>query len=146
MTLFERLATSSPVDALAGRQLSRGVEWAPAHRGNPNNWHWDAPPNHLLRPLPRQGHRETFVDLTSRRVGRLTVVGFLGKPNRKTKARWLVRCDCGDYEARSARAITNPLNPNDSCEKCAYFERVKRGRGNSPLAPAPSPMATNAHG
>lgn len=146
MTDFERLRTSRPVDALAGRQLARGIEWVPAHRGNPDKWHWDAPPNHLLMPVPRNGHRGAFADLTGRKVGRLTVAGFLGKPNRKVKARWLVRCLCGDYEARSARAITNPANGDDCCEKCAYFARVKRGRGKGALPgdrPAPSAMETN---
>lgn len=33
-------------------------------------------------------------------------------------ARWIVRCDCGDYEPRTAKAIKNPANGADCCVKC----------------------------
>lgn len=133
MSTFERLLTSKPVDRLAARQLSRGIEWRPNFAGNPHARKWSDKPTDWLIPIPKDGHRGSFEDMTGRTLGRFTVVGWLGKPNRKTKSVWLVRCTCGNYETRGARAIKGGW-PHDACEQCKYLEKVKRGAGNTPLA------------
>lgn len=126
---FDRILTSQPVNRLAARQLSRGIEWQPDHKGNPHARTWDIPPP-VQKRLPEGG---TFKDQTGKQFGRLTVIGYLGKLNAKKKAVWLVRCACGFYETRGSRAI-DAADPNAACEKCRYLERVKRGQGNSPFA------------
>lgn len=53
-------------------------------------------------------------DLTGRRFGRMTVIG-LSKERPKL---WACRCSCGLFEFRKAKAIKNPTNTWDCCEKC----------------------------
>jgi len=63
-----------------------------------------------------------FVDLTGRRFGRFTVIGIA----KDIKARWVVRCSCGIYSTRSAKAIKNKNNDIDSCEHCRHLAFLKR--------------------
>lgn len=79
------------------------------------NLHWETCP-----PLiPRKEWCPFMEDLSGRKVGRLTVIGFAQrKAGGKTSGRWAVRCTCGDFEIRSAKAIKNPNNQNDMCHIC----------------------------
>lgn len=68
--------------------------------------------------------------LVGMRNGRLTVVGLYADGI----SAWVVRCDCGDYETRTAKAIRNPKNFGDRCVKCrkiaserASYEWLKTG-------------------
>lgn len=61
-------------------------------------------------------------DLTGKRIGRLQVVGM----SRDVRKRWVVRCDCGAFEMRSARSIRNPENRGDRCIKCRAVAGFKR--------------------
>lgn len=82
-------------------------------------------PNDSLDPLPTRRVQEGTPledDLTGRRVGRLTVVG----PSSKRPARWVVRCDCGVFSIRKARAIRNPENTSDCCGTCGYLAALRR--------------------
>lgn len=65
---------------------------------------------------------EGFIDLTGRRVGRLTVLGIA----REFTRQWVVRCDCGRYTTRTAKAIKNPGNTQDRCEHCRHLAFLKR--------------------
>lgn len=139
-TRFDVLRTSKPVNKTAGLVTSSGIHWNPNLKGNSHARKWADKPTDWLIPIPKSGHRATFEDLTDRKVGRFTVVGWLGKPGNRTnthnrKSAWLVRCVCGNYETRSAKAI-KAANPLAACEHCLYLRRVKEGRGNSPLAQA----------
>jgi hypothetical protein len=137
-TVHERILASQPIDMNAARVTGRGIHWDSSEKPNPHARRWEAFPSHLIRPMPTTA--ATFEDLTGRRVGRFTVVGYLGKLNRKKKAVWLCRCTCGAFESRGAAAITNvDRNPNDSCMSCRYLERVKAGQGNSPFAERQAP-------
>lgn len=134
---FDHIATGKPVNKLAAQQLGRGIEWKPNRKDSEGARRWDTPPR--LQPHP---DAKNFVDLTGRRTGRMTVVGYLGKLNPKKKAVWLCRCDCGIFESRSARAILG-ASEWGKCQDCMYLEKVKRGFGNSPLddplRPTPTP-------
>jgi hypothetical protein len=59
--------------------------------------------------------------LSGRRFGRMTVMGLSFSPGR-----WVVRCDCGVYTLRSAKAIRNPNNDTDCCEQCRHLLYLKR--------------------
>lgn len=52
----------------------------------------------------------------------MVCVGFA----REIEARWIMRCDCGDFEPRKAKAIKNPANSNDRCAKCRQLVEAKR--------------------
>lgn len=126
-TTFDRVLASRPVNKRAAIVTSKGVDWQPNVNFNPHGRRWDAPPNELLQRPPGE-------DLAGRTLGRFTVIGYLGKLNPKKKAVWLCKCACGNYETRGRRAILAAASPKDACEHCRYLERVKDGRGNSPLA------------
>lgn len=61
-------------------------------------------------------------DLTETRFGRFTVKGLFAFK----KGRWVVRCVCGIYSIRKAKAIKNPLNNIDRCGKCMEQLFIKR--------------------
>jgi len=53
-------------------------------------------------------------DLTGVKQGKLTVIGL----DKIKKGIWVVRCYCGNYAHRSAKAIKNKENRGDRCEYC----------------------------
>ena len=120
---MDRIFSSNPVNATAGFVVAKGIHWDPEINFG-NLQHWDAPPQTL--PMPDAG---SFVDLSGKKFGRFTVIGYLGKPNKKKKAKWLVRCSCGDYEARTSVAINNPANAGDMCKPCLHLAYIKRRDG-----------------
>ena len=69
-------------------------------------------------------------DITSKKTGRLTVIGLLddglsinnGLMNRK----WVTKCVCGKYVIRRGRALLNPKNTQDRCERCRELAFLKR--------------------
>lgn len=119
--VFDRIAASSPQNATAARVTSRGEIYDPVVQYS-NHWHSDAPPK--MRPIPDRSFA-TCSDMLGRRQGRLTVIGLAAEYNPSKPARWVVRCDCGDYETRNARAIRNELNSEDRCQKCHHLRKVK---------------------
>lgn len=59
-----------------------------------------------------------LLDLRGYKYGRMTVIGLADEQNLKKNSRWVVRCSCGRYEHRKARAIRNPENARDCCVQC----------------------------
>jgi len=78
-------------------------------------------------PLPTRpvGRAETgqscFVDLAGTKLGRLTVIGI----SAEVAARWVVRCVCGTYGLRTARAI-KAADPGACCHQCHVLAVAKR--------------------
>jgi hypothetical protein len=114
-----------PVDVTAARVISGGTR----HNmiGVYPRLHWEQCP-----PLiPRAEWPPLMVDLSARKFGRLTVIGFAQhKAGGNTGGRWAVRCACGDYEIRSAKAIKNPNNADDKCHICRKADLTARFRAN----------------
>lgn len=119
-TDFDRLASSVGVDRQAEQTFTMSGEADIDYCIPDNHPHWFAPPP--LARIPR--HRPEFVDLTGRKIGRLTVIGYLGEG--KDKSRWLVRCLCGIYECRRGKAIKNEKNASDACLRCRKIAQAKR--------------------
>ena len=94
----------NPVDRVAGQVSSRGESFD-VNYGNVANKPWDSP----IKTVPVLKNME---DLTGIRRGRLTVIGRIDPKimNSKGGSYWLVRCDCGKYHKRKAKAIKNPNN------------------------------------
>lgn len=112
-----------PVNATAARVIRGGTRQNMI--GVYPRLHWEQCP-----PLiPRDEWPPLMVDLSAHKVGRLTVIGFAQrKAGGKTGGRWAVRCACGDYEIRSAKAIKNPNNQDDMCHICRKAQLTKRFR------------------
>lgn len=118
-----------PVDRLAARVVGGGVSFVPNKRVLNN----DSEMPIATRPFSRvELKAEGFADLSGRRVGRFTVLGIARDFNRQ----WVVRCDCGRYSTRTAKAIKNPANSVDRCEHCRHLafilrdDRMRQARGN----------------
>src|ERR1700748_451152 len=99
--IFNQLLTSRPVDRAAARVIGCGVEYEPDKKIV--RLHWSAPPA-TIAVAPFKALNPLFDDLTGLVVGRMKVIGYLGKIKKNKPALWLVRCNCGDYEARKSKA------------------------------------------
>lgn len=75
----------------------------------------------IRKPNRAELGQKSFVDLTGRRYARFTVIGQYSNG-----AGWVVRCDCGMYCIRQAKAIKNPKNDCDRCEECRHLRYLKR--------------------
>lgn len=127
--VWEKLMAARPLNATAAVVVSSYAGMMPEGPQVPETrQHWRSPP-----PLKRVGRGRE--DLTGRVIGRLQVIGLLGKLSPKAGSRWLVRCRCGDYEARSAKAIKNPDNQGDACINCVHHEKLKRRDRETPVRP-----------
>ena len=102
---FDKILASRPVNKQAARALGGGVVYEPTFKGDVRVFDNPLP----LRPvLPGQPN------LAGKKFGKFTCLGLA----RDYKKNWLVRCVCGKYELRTARAISNPDNFEDSCVYC----------------------------
>lgn len=108
-----------PVDRVAAWVTGPGEHFTPRNKVLTNDSEFPIETRH-----PTVGERNTngFIDLTGRRVGRFTVIGVA----RHFAAQWVVRCDCGRYSTRRAKAIKNAENTQDRCEHCRYLASLKR--------------------
>lgn len=120
-----RAGNDTPVNKLAALVIGSGeqpIEWT------------DRPdalfPSDRCPPLyPFKGPKDH--DLTGQRFGQLVVVGFWqgAKKSSGSKgygvrtSRWVVRCDCGRYEAK----YTNRLKDRSAtacCGRCVYIKQL----------------------
>jgi hypothetical protein len=105
----------APVDRVARRVASGGVSFESRKVIQTADQH------HPIEVRPFQDVDLALRSLIGLRFGRMTVVGLSYRPNR-----WAVRCDCGTYTLRTARAIRNPNNDFDCCEECRHLLFLKR--------------------
>lgn len=122
-TNFDAVLACSPLNATAGAVTSRGAEWAPElkmHEGRV----------HSKDPLPTMPFSAKKIcpqdDLTGRKFGRFTVIGFSAVQNPKKNGTWVVRCACGSYEIRRGKGIKAANDPDDCCVECMHLKIVKR--------------------
>jgi hypothetical protein len=114
-----------PVDSTARRVLGKGVEWAPDLRRQQYYLRSEIAPPPMRKVVPGN------LDLTGQRFGRLVVLGLGAVKNQRLKspppASWVVRCDCGAFEGRTAKALRKPGNPDrHMCLHCGYVEMLKQ--------------------
>lgn len=124
---WDALAAAAPLnrDASIARDGS-GEIFTPLKRGLKERQFTEIPPLRAHPPDPG------FVDMTGRKIGRLTVVGYLGKGHKG--ALWLVRCACGAFERRVTRTLKRSAvdGRNDRCGECGYLDELRNGRVNLP--------------
>ncbi|MDR7102975.1 hypothetical protein [Croceicoccus sp. BE223] len=119
---MDRIFSSDPLNATAGRVTARGMHWDPALTPPPQVRHHVSPPA-VIPPEHYPGGKD-FEDLRGRQFGRFTVIGFLGKRNPKASGLWLVRCACGAFEERKTK-IVRAAAADQMCCSCSYLEYVK---------------------
>jgi len=129
--VFDAVLASAPVDMAAVRVTSRGEHYDPkvhvdVHKHAGFLMHSDVPLRCI--PIPEAARcNPTFVDLTGRTFGRMTVIGYLGRlrPDGKKKSFWLLRCACGNYEPRRQEKVK--IGAADAaCKKCLAWRDAKR--------------------
>lgn len=123
-----------PVDLTAALVVSRGIRYEPT--GRVLRPHFESQPP-IINYLRHRELRPTD-NLTGRKRGRLTVVGKA----RDVLARWVVRCACGKYEYRTAKAIKNRANNEDACEYCRKVMVAKRAHEYRTRTGAIAPAAS----
>lgn len=107
-------ASLDPVNREAAFQMAKGVKNLPVNVVTP---HWE-----LCPPMKTVKFAAPDHDLTGRKFGRFTVVGF----SRDYAKKWVVRCACGDFETRSSKAVKNPANAEDCCTICRKLILTRR--------------------
>lgn len=135
---FDKIITSTPANATAGRVMSRGEHWEPEGQIPPGLKHWKAPP--LMRE-----YRQTLssVDMTGKKFGRFTVLGMWAGET-SDGARWVCRCVCGDYEVRSVKTIKSAMagisEKASLAEQCYYchawsvVQKRYKTKGSKPIS------------
>lgn len=124
---WSRIAAAAPINRTAAVVTSGSRERSDRPLPPKDRWLSHAPPPTIPERYWPARH-SGFEDLCGRKLGRLTVVGYLGKQNPKKKARWLVRCTCGDYEVRSAAAIKAGHDQDDCCWGCHRVQRMREAQ------------------
>lgn len=120
-TNWNAIVTSAPLnkDAAIARD-GRGVGFEPKLKAAPDITHSEL-------PLPTAPVVKGSLDLTGTKFGAaMTVMGKAPAKIGNNAAAWVVRCACGNYEHRTAKAIRNPRNDQDRCRPCRQVEYLKR--------------------
>lgn len=94
------------VDATSRLMFSSGVKYK--HGKKLRLEHWEVIPPVITKL------KKGIPNLIGFRFGYLKVIGL----SRHINGRWVVRCDCGAYEVRKAKAIRNKENFGDRCHVC----------------------------
>lgn len=108
-----------PVNSTAARVMGRGEVY---ESGKQHGSVCQDIPLPTRKPTAAELAWETFVDLSGAKFGRFTVIGL----SDGIKGKWVVRCACGNYSARTSKAIRNPNNSADCCEECRHLLYLKK--------------------
>lgn len=120
---WDAILASAPLNVTAGRVVSKGVDFVPA--AQPTEHSWDGPPA-MVRIGRHHRANPSFVDLTGRRVGRLTVLGMAhGLGKEAIGALWVCRCTCGRYVGRRAKSLKTIKPEEAMCGTCRYTAHLR---------------------
>lgn len=120
---FDFLFTGKAVNRTAKNVLSHGVSYHT--RINPQIFHSEKP---NFKTVDFTGPCK--LNLTGKKIGRLIIVGYVGKSRGKSNrpGRWLVKCLCGKYEIRTTTSL-NSEHDDKMCAECLYTEKIRRNFG-----------------
>ena len=121
---FDKIIASRPVNKQTAISNSGGVSYEPPDIHSRKIY--DAPPK--MKDVPIDAP-----NLIGVKFGKLTVVGLQDKPQQRRGASWVVKCVCGKYETRHAKAIRNEKNIGDCCKHCYNNIRLKQKECGSVL-------------
>lgn len=112
----------APVDRKTACILGKGVQFV-FSKNHKSIEEWRIQP--ALSAMP-----EGVADLSGQRFGRMVVVGYWRKKKRRmptdANTYWIVRCGCGVYAYRTAKAIKNKNNSFDCCHQCRHILFIRR--------------------
>ncbi len=76
-------------------------------------------------PVPKSA--KWMQNVIGKRRGKLTVIGYSAEQNPKKNARWVCRCDCGNYVTRTSILRWLGTQANDECRECHKRRHLKQG-------------------
>lgn len=127
MNALEKLKeTPLPIDRTAYRVVKKARPedvWRPSNK----------PCDHIAHSnnvLPTKRPPSNAPECVGRRRGRMVVVGYSKDqppPKNNSNARWVVRCDCGNYEHRVRIMRWLGTHADDMCRECR--NRLYKTRG-----------------
>lgn len=123
-SIFDKIATSAPVNKSAALEAARGVHFVSIKKITQR--HEEVRPALRAPTAPELANPE-FIDLTGRQYGRLTVLGIFADQGDRAKDApqvWAVRCVCGRYESRKSKTIKK-ASPDDRCAECRNLESLR---------------------
>lgn len=131
-TDFGALLSSVPVNVTAALVTQKSKEDDEARLFELHECYSETPLPMLAFNEMNKQHVDVARQLIGIRIGRLIVIGAAKEKAKNAGSLWVVRCDCGAYSMRKARAIKNPKNKNDMCAHCRKIPRALYlyGRGN----------------
>ena len=122
---LEQIIASVPQNATAARVVSRGEHYEPDidYRGC---WHSAVPPAMVAIDTLHVEARALAARVIGKRFDRLIVIGFAA-PIPGYRARWVVRCSCGEYELRSSRFFKRGGRnaAGDWCRQCDHLQNIR---------------------
>jgi len=118
-TDLDRVMSSTPADKLAAQVVGRGEHWEPQR---PEGW----PSADYTGPPPLRRVPDWLSDLSGHRYRELAVIGLIKAVQQSGWSLWLVRCRCGSWEDRTAKAIA--ARHGGRCWRCEVWARIKEGR------------------
>jgi hypothetical protein len=111
--------TGKPVDEVAERVTRPGTHFDSKPLTNTYTIYDEKP--WTRQPNATEKANRNFKSLAGRRVGRFVVIGI----SVDVPKRWVVRCDCGKYELRTAKYLKNPGDISKAkCQHCAYLVAI----------------------
>lgn len=113
----DKIYASAPIDKKAAVVTGKGIDYIPDIKIFDSEL-----PLPVCRNIPKW-----IVNLTGKKFGKLTVIGLAVIEEKKLNgSKWVVRCVCGRYSMRKARAINNENNKLDCCKECEKLMSLKR--------------------
>lgn len=124
-TDFDAIAASVPANRTAGNVVARtGVHYDPDIKVQPNYVRSEV----FLPVAPPPTHPPslaTYNEYVGKTFGRWRVIGLSVEQNKKKPARWVVRCACGRYENRKAKALRSAALNDGCCLECLHLRHIK---------------------
>lgn len=124
------LECSGPIDKQAARVIRKARPedvWIPKIKETEHQRHSQ---NVLpTAPIPRAASQ--MKEVLGKRRDRLTVVGYAKEQNSRKPAKWVVRCDCGNFEHRSSILRWLGTDARDMCLECRKRTFLTHGEWSS---------------
>lgn len=115
-----------PVNSTAKKVIQKGIHYEyivvnAFHQENPHRIRLEK--SKILEATKNP----SYIDFTGHKHGKFTVIKFVGK------GKWSCRCECGNYEVRTARAFKNHIKYKDKfdIDMCYSCQDLKRLRNKS---------------
>ncbi|MEK6883384.1 MAG: hypothetical protein AABY22_27400, partial [Nanoarchaeota archaeon] len=120
-----------PINSTAARVISKGIHYVPKIKDKRFN------SENPIPTIKKQDFNNSsqFKDFTGNKHGRFIIQGLVDVKNlakgKNFRAKWLVKCSCGNYETRTSSAIKNHANnpgkyDEDMCKNCEDLKKIQR--------------------